>query len=288
MLRVTPLILIAALAIPAAAEAAPVKVKSAGVDAGTLSVTAANPNGHVLRGSANVIAGQQIIASKTVKLGKRATKTLKFKLADGALDALRTSKGRATVALKLRRAGGKASTVKRSFTLALGKAAPKPPAAPQPNGIPTVTPTTAAPTTTTPAVRWVGRMGTEGAYDDFELTLNGAQITLTKTPLVPVTCAENGDDYDMATSFEPFAVAGPWTVGTDGAVDQQGGSVNPLAGSSARTITYKVTETAMDTTKITGKLGMTYFWSRPDIFDLYKTIFINCFGTQSFEAVPAP
>jgi hypothetical protein len=38
---------------------------------------------------------------------------------------------------------------------------------------------------------------------------------------------------------------------------------------------------------VTGKLGMSFFTSKYDVFTNAIT-FINCFGSQSFEAVPAP
>ena len=47
--------------------------------------------------------------------------------------------------------------------------------------------------------------------------------------------------------------------------------------------------TALDTVqapgKVTGTLGMSFSDSRIDIFDNYNLIFINCAGSQAFEAV---
>jgi hypothetical protein len=131
-------------------------------------------------------------------------------------------------------------------------------------------------------------MGDEGAYDDLEFTLVNGEITITKTPLVPVYCFENGaGHYGSALSFEPFVVTGPWTLGGDGSAQQSGIAVNRLVSSGSRAITYKLTETAQSAGKVTGKLGMSFFDSKYDIF-ASQIWFVNCSGTQSFEAVPAP
>jgi hypothetical protein len=80
--------------------------------------------------------------------------------------------------------------------------------------------------------------------------------------------------------------AGPWTVGTDGTVTQSGISGNQLISGGSRSITYTVTGTSQDAGRVAGTLGMSFFDSRYDVFT--KTItFINCAGSQSFEAVPA-
>jgi hypothetical protein len=134
--------------------------------------------------------------------------------------------------------------------------------------------------------KWIGRMGTEGTYDDLEFTLDGTQLQLTKTPFVPVSCFENGGSYRSALSFELFTAPGPWTVGTDGSVAKQGIAVNQLVGSSSRTVTYKLTNSTKGATKVTGTLGMSFSDSKYDVFT-NKITFINCAGAQSFEAVPA-
>ena len=137
-----------------------------------------------------------------------------------------------------------------------------------------------------PTNTWVGRMGTEGAYDDLEFTLIGGKITITKTPLVPVYCFENGaGHYQNALSFEPFVVTGPWNLGADESVQQSGIAVNRLVSSGSRGITYKVSETAATASTVSGKLGMSYFDSKYDIFS-NQIWFVNCSGSQSFEAIP--
>jgi hypothetical protein len=129
-------------------------------------------------------------------------------------------------------------------------------------------------------------MGTEGAYDDLEFTLIGGKITITKTPLVPVYCFENGaGHYQNALSFEPFVVTGPWNLGADESVQQSGIAVNRLVSSGSRGITYKVSETAATASTVSGKLGMSYFDSKYDIFS-NQIWFVNCSGSQSFEAIP--
>ena len=129
-------------------------------------------------------------------------------------------------------------------------------------------------------------MGTEGPYDDFELTLAGGKLQITKAPVVPVSCFENGGSYRSALSFEIFDAAGPWTVGTDGSVAKQGIAVNQLVSSGAKTITYKVTGTALGGGRVTGTLGMSFVDSKYDVFT-NRITFVNCAGAQSFEAVPA-
>jgi hypothetical protein len=129
-------------------------------------------------------------------------------------------------------------------------------------------------------------MGTDGPYDDLELTVSGGQLQITKAPVVPVSCFEMGGSYRSAISFELFTVPGPWTIGTDGSVAAQSIAVNQLVGGGARTITYKVTGTTQAAGRVAGTLGMSFFDSKYDIFT-NKIIFINCAGSQSFEAVPA-
>jgi hypothetical protein len=162
-------------------------------------------------------------------------------------------------------------------------AAPRAPAAAPAPTAPAAAP---APAPAAPASgRFLGRMGTEGGYDDFELSVAGGQITFTKPPTVPVMCFENGGSYRSAISFELFTAAGPWSIGTDGSVAAQGIAVNQLVGGGARTITFKVTGTTQQAGRVAGTLGMSFFDSRYDIFTNTIT-FINCAGAQSFEAVP--
>ena len=66
-----------------------------------------------------------------------------------------------------------------------------------------------------------------------------------------------------------------------------GVSVNQLVSGGERGIAYKVEDTVQETGRITGKLGMSFFHSKYDVFTNTIT-FINCSGSQSFEAVPAP
>ena len=127
-------------------------------------------------------------------------------------------------------------------------------------------------------------MGTEGPYDDLALTVTAGRMQITKAPAVPVSCFENGGYYRSAISFELFTAPGPWTVGTDGLVAQQGIAVNQLVGSGARTINYKVKNAAVQGDRLTGTLEMSFGDSRWD-FMTNRIIFINCAGTQSFEAI---
>jgi hypothetical protein len=323
------LALLSVLALPAAAHAGPVKIgprASAVSPAGVTTIEAANSSRHVLRGSVTVTVAGRKVASRSVRLGTLSVTSVSLRLDARALDALRAAGGRARITLRVRRAGGRATTARRSLTLRLpsgtqpGPGTPGAPAGspapggPAPGSPPAGTPGTpstgpgtppagtpgtppagtpsapgtppAGPAGTPSSNTWVGRMGTEGPYDDLELTAAGGQLVFTKPPLVPVLCLENGGAYRSALSFEPFDAPGPWTVGTDGSVAKSAISTNQLVMAGARSITYKVEGTAQEAGRITGKLGMSFFDSRYDIFT-NKITFTNCFGSQSFEAVPA-
>ena len=299
--RLALLTTLAFLAVPAAAsQAASVKIspQSTSVSGSTATVEVANPNRYVLRGSATVVAGARTAATRAVKLPKRSVTDVKLRFGAKGLEALRASGGRATVKLALRRAGGAKTKASRTLTLRFATGGGPAPAPGGSNGGQTPAPSgggsTPAPggggTTTPPASsnKWAGRMGTEGAYDDLEFTLAGGQLQITKTPLVPVYCFENGaGHYGNALSYEPFVVAGPWTVGTDGSAQQSGIATNRLVSSGSRGITYTLKESAQTAGKVTGKLGISFFDSKYDIF-ANQVWFVNCSGSQSFEAIPVP
>ena len=278
MRRLILLAVPAVLALPATAVAAPAKISpraSAVSAAGVATVEVANPNRYVLRGKATVTVGRRVVATRTVRLAKRSVVRVGLRFDAKALAALRGAAGRATITLRVRRSGGRMTISRRTVTLRLPSAAPAAPA-------PSATPAPAPPAPT----RWVGRMGTEGAYDDLELNVADGQMQITKPPTVPVSCMENGGSFRTALSFELFDPPGPWTVGADGNVAKEGLAVNQLVGSSPRTITYKVTGTTQDAARVAGTLGMSFSDSKLDVFTNEIT-FINCAGAQSFEAVSA-
>jgi len=271
MERLALVTLLAVLAVPGTALAAPVKIspRPASVSAaGVATVEVANPNRYALRGTAFVAAGARTVASRRVRLPKLAVTGLKFRFDPQDLSALRAANGRAMIKLALRRTGGRKTTARRTVTLRIAGGGGQPPAPAPASG------------------RWVGRMGTEGAYDDLAFTLIDGQIQITKPPLVPVYCFEMGGQYRTALSFEPFVVAGPWALGSDGSVEQSGIAVNQLVSGGSRAITYTLKESARSAGSVTGKLGMSYFDSKYDMF-ANKIWFVNCSGSQSFEAVPA-
>jgi hypothetical protein len=296
--RLALLTALAVFAVPAAAQAAPVKIgpKPRTTTATSATIEVANPNRSVVRGTATVAAGGRTAARRTVTLRKRSVAAVTLRFDAAGRGALQAAGGRATIKLALR-GGGKRYAAKRTMTLRLattGGGNPAPGGGPAPTGggsdpagggsNPTGSGSDPQPTSNT----WAGRMGDEGAYDDFAFTLADGAITITEPPLVPVYCFENGaGHYGSALSFEPFLVAGPWTLGSDGSVQQSGIAVNRLVSGGSRGITYKVTETAQSAGKVTGKLGMSFFDSKYDIF-ANQIWFVNCSGTQSFEAVPAP
>ncbi len=302
MRRPVLLALLALLALPGAAVAAPAKLapRASAVSAsGVVTIEAANPNRYVLRGTASVIVDGGTVALRTVRLPKRSVSTVRLRLDPAALASLRAAGGRATITLRVRRAGGRPSTARRTLTLRLPSGGPQAPApgtpAPAP-GTPAPVPpapgtpkpgTGPAPTPTPPAGgRWVGRMGTEGAYDDLELTVTGGQLQITKAPTVPVYCFEMASPYRKAVSFDLFDAPGTWTIGTYGNVANVGIGVIQLVRAGARGITYKVEGTTQEPGRIAGTLGMSFFDSKYDIFT-NRITFVNCSGAQSFEAIPA-
>jgi hypothetical protein len=278
MTRLILLALLGVLVLPAAALAAPAKISPRGASvsaAGVATVEVANPNRYALRGTAKVTVRGRTVVKRTVRLPKRSVTGVKLRFKPQAVAALRDAAGRATVKLALRRPGGRRSSARRTLTLRVPESAPIP--APGSNG---GQPALAG------ASRWAGRMGTEGAYDDFEFTVSNGQMQITKPAFVPVSCFENGGSYRSALSFELFDAPGPWTIGTDGLIAKQGIAVNQLVYSGMRTINYKVTGTAQQSDKVAGTLGMSFSDSHYDVFTNTIT-FINCAGSQSFEAVPA-
>jgi hypothetical protein len=280
MKRLIPLAFLGVLVLPGAALAAPAKVspRAASVSAaGVATVEVANPNRYALRGTAKVAVRGRTVAKRTVRLPKRSVTGVKLRFGRQAVATLRDAGGRATIKLALRRPNGRRSTARRTLTLRLPADAPAQPA-PGTNGGGQPAPPAAS--------RWAGRMGTEGAYDDFEFTLANGQMQITKPAMVPVSCFENGGSYRSSLSFEIFDAPGPWTVGTDGLIAKQGIAVNQLVSGGMRTINYKVTGSAQQADKVTGSLGMSFSDSKYDVFTATIT-FINCAGTQSFEAVPA-
>jgi hypothetical protein len=299
--RLSLLTALAVLAVPAAAQAKPVKIgpKPTSVASASATIEVANPNRTALRGSASVLAGGTTAAKRAIRLRKRSVTDLTLRFDARGVEALRAAGGRATVKLALRR-GGRRYAAKRTMTLRLATGgsgqSPAPGGGAQPGGDGT-TPVPGGGSTPAPggggsqpaasSSRWAGRMGTEGAYDDLEFTLIDGNITITKTPLVPVYCFENGaGHYGNALSFEPFVVTGPWSLGGDESIEQSGIAVNRLVSSGSRGITYKVGETARSGDTVTGKLGMSFFDSKYDIFT-NQIWFVNCSGSQSFEAIPA-
>jgi hypothetical protein len=277
MKRLILLAVLGLLTLPGTALAAKAKISPRAVTvsaAGAATVEVANPNRYALKGTAKVTVRGRSIAKRKVRLPKRSVTGVKLRFGRQAVTALRDAGGRATLKLALRRPGGRRSAARRTLTLRVPAAAPAP--APAPGGQPTPPASS----------RWAGRMGTEGPYDDFEFTVTNGQMQITKPAMVPVSCFENGGADRSALSFELFDAPGPWTIGTDGLVAKQGIAVNQLVSGGMRTINYKVTGASQQADKVTGTLGMSFSDSKYDVFTATIT-FINCAGSQSFEAVPA-
>jgi hypothetical protein len=273
MKRLILLAVLGLLILPGPALAAKAKISPRAVTvsaAGAATVEVANPNRYALKGTAKVTVRGRSVAKRKVRLPKRSVTGVKLRFGRQAVTALRDAGGRATLKLALRRPGGRKSAARRTLTLRVPAAAPAPGGQPTPPA----------------SSRWAGRMGTEGPYDDFEFTVTNGQMQITKPAMVPVSCFENGGADRSALSFELFDAPGPWTIGTDGLVAKQGIAVNQLVSGGMRTINYKVTGASQQADKVTGTLGMSFSDSKYDVFTATIT-FINCAGSQSFEAVPA-
>lgn len=283
MARPALIALIALIALPGAAQAARVKIgprAPAVSQSGVATIRVTNPNRHVLRGSTAVRVGERTVARRTVRLRKRSVTSVELRFGQAAMEAVRAAGGRATISLRLRRSGGGRTTARRKLTFRLSSGSP--PQAPAP-------PVTAPPVVNPPApggpTRWAGRLGTEGAYDDLELTVTGAQMEITKRPTIMVACYELSGSLGTALSFEIFDAPGPWSIGTDGEITKQGLAVNSFVGSSARAITYAVTGTARQAGRVAGHLRMSFSGLHFDFFDATYTP-VSCSGGTSFEAVP--
>ena len=280
-LRISLLALLTLAAASTTAHAAKPKLSpdaSAVSDAGVATIEAANPTRYALRGTATVTVGGRTILSRSVRLGRRAVGVVTLRFGARDLEALRAAGGRATITLKLKRAGARrAMTAKRTVTLALPASGVEPAASPAP----------AAPAAPAVPSRWVGRMGSEGPYDDFEITTDDGRLTFTKAPFVAVSCMEGGGAHRIALSLELFGAQGPFPIGGEHIVEHQQPAVNTLVTSGARTIKHKVSEAAQTPTSLTGKLTMSFMDSRLDIFNNYAIVITTCAGTQSFEAIPA-
>jgi hypothetical protein len=128
-------------------------------------------------------------------------------------------------------------------------------------------------------------MGTEGPYDDLELTVAGGQLQITKAPTVPVSCMENGGAYRSRC---------PSSCGRAGSLDpwrrrarrQAGHRGQPARERGRAHHEFKVTGAAQEPGRVTGTLGISFSDSKYDVFSNTIT-FVNCAGSQSFEAVPA-
>ena len=230
-------------------------------------------DGEISPTPARVALRRQAARVAPVPAPRRRT-AVKLRFGDAALTTLRSTRGRATLKLALRKAAAR-----RTLTFRLpGSRAIRlrpPPRATRP-----------LPTRSRRLEHRTGRMGTEGAYDDLEFTLDGDQIRFTKTPLVPATASRWAASSETRSRSSRSSSPARGASGSDGLVEQSGIAVNQLVSPGSRGISYKLADTARTATTVTGKLGVSYFDSKYDIF-ANKIWFVNCSGSQSFEAVPA-
>jgi hypothetical protein len=267
------------LALPTSALAAPAKIGSSATvsPSGVASVKVANPNRYALKGAVRLITGQQLLASKKVKIRGRRSTTATMRLSKGALAALRAGGSRATVSAKLGHGRHKGSWIRRSVRITTGGAG----GGTGNGGSGGGTGGNAGGGVT--SNRWLATTST-GAT--FPFTLDGSAINITSTPLMLVSCFQTGGSYQSSTSSEMFDLAGPWTLGNqDGTQTKSVPRVNQLVGSGARTVTYKL-KSSRAGNAITGSLTQSFSDSKYNPFDNSIT-FINCAGTLNFTAAPA-
>jgi hypothetical protein len=265
------------LVLPTSALAAPAKIgKAATVSpSGVASVKVANPNRYALKGSVRLITGQQLLASRKVKVRPRRSTTAKMRLSKGALGALRAGGMHAVVSARLGHGSHKGRWIRKSVKVTTTGAGGG-------NGQGGSGGGAGGGVTSN---RWLATTST-GAT--FPLTVDGSTLNITQQPLQPVSCSEMGGQYRVSMSSEPFDLLGPWTVGNQSATQTKSvPRVNQLVTSGARTVTYKLTSSRAGN-QITGTLTQSFSDSRLD-FSTYpnKIIFINCAGTLNFTAVPA-
>jgi hypothetical protein len=258
------------LALPTSALAAPAKIGGAAAvsPAGVASVKVKNPNRYTLKGSVALISGQQLLASRKVKIKPHKTVTTKLRLSSGALGVLRAGGMRATVAARLARGKRKPKLIRKSLKLTTGGAGGQ-------GGGGGITPA---------GNRWTA---TTSSGATFPMTLDGNDLRVAQQPLQPVSCSEIGGQYRVALSSEPFDLLGPWALGNqDGTQTQQVPRVNTLVTGGARTVTYRL-KSSRAGNQITGSLIQSFSDSKYDVFT-NKITFVNCAGTLNFTAVPAP
>ena len=246
---------------------------------GVVLIELNNSNGYAVKGSLSLAAGKLRLGRAKVSLAANGKESVKVKLSKRARRALRKRRRlRATAVAKVSGPVGKAGVTRKRLTL---KAPPRKRVRRRPSG----GGGGGGGQTPTAGDRWVARKGTSGAYDDFKFTLTGGNITLTQSTLVFVSCLEMGGSYRSSSSLEIFNALGPWALGNQNATQKkQSVAVNQLVGSGQRTITYKLTSSRSGD-RITGKLTMSFSDSKYNPFTNAIT-FINCSGTQSYEAIP--
>ena len=296
-----------AIGMAADAQAAPsakVKVTAASPQAagGAVSLKVQNRTSAALAGKVSAKAGKTAAGSAGYKVKARRTATVRLRLSAAARRKL-AADARLRLSVTATVKGGRPVTSAITVTGKAQGAAPQSgsrlqvpgpadspkPAAGSPAGGgsgPVGGGTTGGGAQTPPAdnPNWVARTATSGAYDDFAFILSGGQINVTQRPLAYLQCSENGGSYRTYGSWELFTPTGPWTLGAQSQDATATVSlVNLLAGSSPHTAHYQL-RTTRSGGSITGQLYMSAAWSNYDYYN-NKIVFVNCFGTTSFEAV---
>ena len=260
----------------ASGPAVRVSAASPQASAGVVALKVQNRTRAKLAGKVSAKVGKTAAGSKAFKVKRRGTAKVRLALSGAAkrkLAADRRLRLSVTAKVKGRRA---VSTV-----VTVTGAAPRTPA---PGSAPANGGGSTGGGQGQESPNWVARTGGSGAYDDFAFTLAGGQINVTRPPLAFLLCSENGGAYRSYGSWEPFAPAGPWTLG---AQSQELTKVTPLgnllAGSSERTVRYQL-RSSRSGNSISGQLYMSTGWSNYDPYT-NRITFVNCFGTTQFDAV---
>lgn len=247
-----------------------VSAASSQASGGSVALKVQNRTGAKLSGKVSAKAGTTPAGRAAYRVKGRRTVPVRLALSAAARRKLAADR-RLRLSLSATVRGRR--TVKSSITVTPGSSRGTAPGSAKPGpGAPAAGP------------NWVARTGGTGAYDDFAFTLAGDQITVTRRPLASLQCSENGGSYRSYGSWEPFLPAGPWTLGAQSQeLTESTALVNGLAGSSPHTARYQL-RTTRSGNAITGQLYMSAAWSNYDPFD-NEIVFVNCFGTTSFDAV---
>jgi hypothetical protein len=241
---------------------------------GSVTLTVANGAPVAIKGKVKLSSAlAKLAAKKTIVIGSKSFSisaggraTVKIKLSKKARRALRRKKRLPVTAVTTAKAAqGKGSRRKTKLTLRRYKrSAAKPPSTPGGTDI-----------------HWKGRnLERSEALGSFTFSLQSGSITLEKLPLVKVTCFELGGPGRTAFSFESFAAKGPYPLGGEKEITQQGSSLNTLVNPQQRDMRYTM-KSSRSGDKITGELTIGYSGYHVGVYG--DSYIVKCTGTDRFR-----